>query len=144
VFELRSTAPHPNRNYHKPAAPLFISGIIPLSWINAAQSAGGSSLVVGLYLWHLRGLRKTKTALVVTRKGAMASLNIGRCSLQRGLDRLQEAQLISTNRKSGSALRVTILDVVDVETPTTSPSSKYVSCGEGQAPAGHVGFPTII
>ena len=39
----------------------FIKGPIPLAWITAAAMLPGKSLQVGLALWYLAGLKKTKT-----------------------------------------------------------------------------------
>ena len=103
---------HPYRNYHKgPGAP-FIKGPVPLSWMRRAIAAAGTASDVGLYLWHLKGLRRTHEDLVVTRKGAWDKLGIGRFALARGLTRLETAGLIViTSRGVGKAIRVTISEV---------------------------------
>ena len=63
----------------------FIKGPIPLAWMMAAAMLPGKSLHVGLVLWYLAGLKKTKTfalaiasskdlAWTARRRGAASSL----------------------------------------------------------------------
>jgi len=104
--------PHPNRHYHKMPGKSFLKGPVPLSWLAAALGIGASSSAVGLYLWYLRGLRKTSSDLIVTRKGALAALGIKKDTLRRGLIKLETAALITTTRGRGKAIRVS-LNVTD-------------------------------
>jgi hypothetical protein len=87
----------------------YLSGTIPLPWLVLAHEGGGSALVVGLLLWHLKGIKKTAENLTVTRKVAWERMRINRCALARGLERLENANLITTRRGRGKAIRVTIL-----------------------------------
>ena len=43
------------------ASPPFIKGPIPLAWMKAVAMLPGKSLHVGLALWYLAGVKKTKT-----------------------------------------------------------------------------------
>ena len=114
-------SPHPNRNYPDKAGTLFLKGPIPLSWLRAALEAGSAASAVGQYLWYLRGLRKTTENLVVTRKGAKEIMGISKDILYRGLSRLSEANLITTTRGQGKAIRVTILTVNPKKSQLTVP-----------------------
>lgn len=104
------TPTYPIRYPHKnPTGHYYLSGTVPMIWLVEAGKAGGSAQRVGLLLWHLKGIKKTKENLVVTRKVAWDRLRIGRSSLARGLGRLAAANLITTTRGRGRAIRVTIL-----------------------------------
>lgn len=101
----------------------FLSGIIPLLWLVEAYKIGGSAERVGLLLWHLKGIKKTSKNLVVTRKVAWDRLKIGRGALTRGLDRLVAANLITTTRGRGKAIRVTILSASSTKPQHQEPRS---------------------
>ena len=54
---------HPPR----PVSPVkrrFIAGPIPVSWVCQASKLGVKTLLVGLALWHTKGLRKNNTFIV--------------------------------------------------------------------------------
>ena len=42
----------------------FIAGPIPVSWVCQAKRLGVTALLVGLALWHMKGLRKSNTFIV--------------------------------------------------------------------------------
>ena len=42
----------------------FIAGPIDVSWVVQASRLGVKALLVGLVLWHIKGLRKTDTFIV--------------------------------------------------------------------------------
>jgi len=42
----------------------FIAGPVDVSWVCQASHLGVKALLVGLALWHLKGLRKTDTFIV--------------------------------------------------------------------------------
>jgi hypothetical protein len=39
----------------------FLKGPIPIHWLASTRKASPTALTVGLYLWHLSGLKKKKT-----------------------------------------------------------------------------------
>jgi hypothetical protein len=51
-------------NLREASAP-FIKGPIPLAWMKAVAMLPGKCLHVGLALWYLVGLKKTKTVALV-------------------------------------------------------------------------------
>jgi hypothetical protein len=118
---LQVTPAHPNRHYHKMPGKSFLKGPVPLLWLTASLKAGGSAAAVGLYLWYLRGLRKTSEDLIVTRRGALAALGVKERTLRRGLGKLETAGLVSTTRGRGKAIRVTLLRLEGPPTPATQP-----------------------
>jgi hypothetical protein len=108
----------PNKKFN---GQYYLSGTVLLLWLVEADKAGGSALKVGLLLWHLKGIKKTTENLVVTRKVAWDRLRIGRSALARGLSRLEAANLITTIRGRGKAIRVTILSLRPTEAQPCAP-----------------------
>jgi hypothetical protein len=47
-----------------PVTKRFIAGPIPVSWVCQAKCLGVTALLVGLALWHIKGLRKINTFVV--------------------------------------------------------------------------------
>jgi hypothetical protein len=47
---------------------LFLRGPIPLWWLAAASRLGGKALHIGIYVWHLAGLRDCMRVKVSTSK----------------------------------------------------------------------------
>jgi hypothetical protein len=109
------TPAHPTRNFSQKPTRLFVKGPIPLQWLTTAQKSGGTALAVGILLWHLWGMKDAPGALVVTRKRAKDIMGLGRDALSRGLDRLENAGLVTTTRGRGQAIRVTIRSVSPAE-----------------------------
>jgi hypothetical protein len=106
------TPTRPTRDSHKIfVGQYYLSGVVLLLWLVAADEAGGTAANVGLLLWHLKGIQKTTEKLVVTRKVAWNRLKIERMALTRGLERLEKAGLITTYRGRGKAIRVTIVQI---------------------------------
>ena len=111
---------HPTRSFSQKPIALFLKGPVPLPWLSMAQHAGGTALGVGVFLWHLKGMTGTTENLVVTRKRAKETMGLGRDALSRGLDRLEAAELITTTRGRGKAIRVTILPASPTESDRTA------------------------
>lgn len=72
--------------------------------MRVAMNARGSGLHVGLFLWFLAGLRKSRTVRV-----KLSALPIGRGSADRGLRRLEAVGLVRVTRRRGRWPIVTIL-----------------------------------
>ncbi len=68
----------------------------------------GRALAVGIILWYLAGLKKTKRDISVTKKLA-ESFSIDRKARYRGLKSLKDSGLIAVQRRRGAAPRVDIL-----------------------------------
>jgi hypothetical protein len=86
----------------------YLKGPIPLDWLSAAARLPGKSLHVGLALWFMGGLHKSR---VITLSN-ISSLRFGldRNSKYRALDWLEQANLVAVERKLGRAPLVTILE----------------------------------
>lgn len=90
--------------------------------VESSASTGGSALVVGLLLWYLQGMKKYPDDLVVTRARAKDTFGISKERLYRGLNNLESARLIRTNRGAGRAIRVIIINP-QTETESQQPTS---------------------
>lgn len=84
----------------------FLKGPIPLDWLSAAARLPGKSLHVGIALWFMGGMHKSR----VVPLSNIASLRFGldRNAKYRGLGWLEGAGLITVERKLGRAPNVTI------------------------------------
>ena len=98
----------------------FIAGPIPVSWVCQAGRLGVKTLLVGLALWHIKGLRKSNTFIV-------SNLMLGEWEIQpdaksRALRKLERAGLIRVERRGKRSPKVTILisEVIEQPHPPTS------------------------
>jgi DNA-binding transcriptional ArsR family regulator len=85
----------------------FISGPIHVTWLIQASRLGVKTLLVGLVLWHLRGLRRADTFTVsnlMTREWGVEP-----DAKQRALRKLEKAGLITIERRGKRSPRVTLL-----------------------------------
>ena len=85
----------------------FIAGPMDVSWVVQASRLGVKALLVGLALWHLRGLRKADTFLVSNLM--LRDWGIEPDAKTRALRSLEHAGLISVERRSKRSPRVTLL-----------------------------------
>ena len=86
----------------------FIKGPIPLEWIQAAARLPGRSLHVGLVLWYLAGVRRSRQGPI---SYTVAShFGLSRHAVYRGLAWLEEAGLITVLRKHGRRLGFTLTE----------------------------------
>ena len=125
-------------NLRDASAP-FIKGPIPLVWMKAVAMLPGKSLHVGLALWYLAGVKKTKT--VALGNHLLESFGVDRKTKSRGLRSMERAGLIGVTRRAGCNPIVTLLDapeawfdggvasVADVGTPSR-PARKSASVAE--------------
>ncbi len=82
---------------------------IPLSWIRQATGLPGKASAVGLVLWYLSGVSKSKTV-------KLTRLRLSRFGLlpetgRRGLRVLERAKLVHVERSGNKSPRVTLLAV---------------------------------
>lgn len=68
----------------------------------------GKTLQVGLCIWFLAGLNKSKKNLKLTKKSYNELFNVTRQTLSNSLKRMEEAGLIKLKREEGQAYRVSI------------------------------------
>jgi DNA-binding transcriptional ArsR family regulator len=85
----------------------FIAGPIDVSWVCQASRLGVKALLVGLALWHLKGLRRDNSFLV-------SNLMLQEWGIQpdaktRALRALEKAGLITIDRRGKRSPRVTLI-----------------------------------
>src|SRR5215471_17724012 len=91
----------------RPLRGLFLKGPVPWSWIIVAAGLPGKALIVGLCLWRLAGA--TKKRAIVLGNNDLAPFGVDRAAKSRALAALEDAGLISIERKRGRFPIVTIL-----------------------------------
>ena len=100
----------------------FIMGPIDVAWVRQAAQLGVTTLLVGLALWYLKGLRNANTFIV-------SNLMVGEWNIQpdaksRALRKLEKAGLISIERRGKRSPLVSLVVNVNVTGKTPSdPSS---------------------
>jgi DNA-binding transcriptional ArsR family regulator len=85
----------------------FLKGPVPMSWLAAAARLPGKALAVGIALWRLAGATKSQTILLSTTE--VVPLGVDRNAKSRALRVLEQAGLVSVERRPGRLPRVTIL-----------------------------------
>ena len=121
VLPPKNGRPKPARQKKK-TGERFICGPIPLGWVSAASALPGAALSVGLALWYLAGLTKSRTVKLT---GATLKIfGTERRAAYRALKGLEAAGLVTVKRHPGQAPLVTILDAGEPApqyTPGTRP-----------------------
>jgi hypothetical protein len=84
----------------------FIAGPIDVDWVCQAARLGRTALLVGLALWHLRGLRRTDTFIVSN--VLLADWGVQPDAKRRALLKLERAALITVQRQGKRSPQVTI------------------------------------
>ena len=87
----------------------FLKGPIPMAWLNAAAKLPGKTLNVGIAIWWLAGMAKTKTFKLTGK--ALNQLGVSRDAASDALKRLEENGLILVKRLPGQRSTVEILPV---------------------------------
>jgi hypothetical protein len=85
----------------------FIAGPINVSWIRKASQLGVKALLVGLALWHLRGLRKADTFIVLNLM--LREWGVLPDAKRRALRVLERAGLIKIERRGKRSPQVTLV-----------------------------------
>ena len=85
----------------------FITGPIDVPWVCSASRLGVKALLVGLALWHLKGLRKADTFVVSNLM--VRDWSIEPDAKRRGLRALEMAGLIRVQRRGKRSPLVTIV-----------------------------------
>src|SRR5262245_4654695 len=98
--------PKSRRRRHRP-----MYGPIPCSWWLPATRLPGRSLHVGAVCWMLAGWERSASFELVL--DGWADLGLSRFAVSRGLDTLEQAELVSVARKPGQSPIVTVRDVSD-------------------------------
>lgn len=98
---------------HKRGEP-FLKGPIPLDWLGrAAGLRGKSPVVVALALWFQAGVDKRRTVSLTG--SLLGRFGSKRHSGYRGLVKLEQAGLVSVDRRPGRSPVVTLLDAAETE-----------------------------
>lgn len=84
----------------------FLKGPIPLDWLAVAACLPGRSLHVGVALWLRSGVEKSNRVKLPQK--LMREFGVDRHAVYRGLRHLEDAGLVSVDRRSGRLARVTI------------------------------------
>jgi hypothetical protein len=119
-FSLKGPAPQrlskgPKVSNLRPQSVPFINGPIPLAWMKAAATLPGKCLHVGLALWYLAGLKKTKT--VALGNLVLEGFGVSRKAKGNCLKELERAGLITVESRPGCSPIVTLLDAPEVVKP---------------------------
>ena len=99
-----------NRQQGRRTSPVrgkFIAGPIDVSWLCQASHLGVKALLVGLALWHLKGLRKADTFIVSNLM--VQGWGIQPDAKSRALRALEKAGLIRIERCGKRSPRVTLV-----------------------------------
>jgi DNA-binding transcriptional ArsR family regulator len=96
----RGRQPSPIRNK-------FIAGPIDVSWVCQASRLGVKALLVGLALWHLKGLRRDDSFLVSNLM--LQEWDIQPDAKRRALGALEKAGLIAIERRGKRSPWVTLI-----------------------------------
>jgi hypothetical protein len=111
-FERQPTSGSPSPPRSKPprlkSGGRFLRGPIPLDWLSRAAALPGRSLHVAIAVWFMAGLKKTAVVPVSNITGLQFGLD--RNAKYRALEWLENASLISVERRAGRAPIVTILE----------------------------------
>ena len=94
----------------------FIKGPIDVAWVRQAAQLGVTALLVGLALWHLKGLRSANTFIV-------SNLMVREWGIQpdaktRALRKLEKAGLISIERRGKRSPLVSLIINVNATVDT--------------------------
>ena len=92
----------------------FLRGPIPWDWLCAVATLPGKALHVGLVLWHVAGLKKSREVKLERRH--LNSFGVGRKAVYAGLEAMEDRGLIGLKKKLGNRAVVTILDRADDDT----------------------------
>ena len=95
----------------------FIAGPIQVSWVCQASKLGVKTLLVGLALWHIKGLRKSNTFIVSNLM--LRDWGIQADAKGRALRKLERAGLLAVERQGKRSPQVT-LTVQDSPSPATT------------------------
>ena len=85
----------------------FIAGPVDVAWICEASRLGVKALLVGLALWHIRGLRKTDTFIVSNLM--VQDWGIEPDAKSRALRALEKAGLLTIARRGKRSPQVTLM-----------------------------------
>jgi DNA-binding transcriptional ArsR family regulator len=100
------SGPGPGRQ-PAPIRDKFIAGPIDVSWVCQASCLGVKALLVGLALWHVKGLRRSNSFIFSNLM--VEEWKIGPDAKHRALRKLEQAGLITVERQGKRSPRVTLV-----------------------------------
>lgn len=87
-------------------------GPVPLNWLQRAMELGSASLSVGIILWYVHGLKKSKPFKMAIQDLAKL-INCSWPTAFRGLKKLENRGLISIKRQIGAKHTITIEEIIE-------------------------------
>lgn len=90
----------------------YLRGPVPLEWLGKASTLPGKALAVALMVWYWRGLTGETTVKICPE--SLPAFKLSRFAVQRGLQALESAGLITVQRHRGRCPVVT-LTAIDVK-----------------------------
>jgi DNA-binding transcriptional ArsR family regulator len=93
----------------------FISGPVDVSWVCQASRLGVKALLVGLALWHIKGLRRADTFIVSNLM--LQEWGVRPDAKSRALRALERAGLIRVERRGKRSPRVALIVRAPVREP---------------------------
>jgi len=95
----------------------FIKGPIDIAWVCQAAQLGRTALLVGLGLWHLKGLRRADT-FIVSNLMVAGKWGVQPDAKSRALRKLEKAGLVRIERRGKRSPLVSLVLNVNVATYT--------------------------
>jgi hypothetical protein len=87
----------------------YLTGPIPMTWIQEATRLSGRTWQVASALWFVGIRSRTKSATVTLTEKTRRRFHLTECAVKRGLKQLADAGLVIVERQSGRRSIVTIL-----------------------------------
>lgn len=109
--KLQGEKPKPRSAKGRPKIGKVFLARVDMEWLSRAAALKGKALHVGIALWYLSGLKKSRTVRLTTKVRNM--LSIDRHAGYRALNALEDAGLVTVERHNGRLPVVQIIDVVE-------------------------------
>ena len=103
---------HPKKPPRHRGGEKFLKGPVPLPWLARAARLPGRSLDLGVALWFLAGLKRTR--MVSLSNSVLAQFGVDRYAKYRALNWLERDGLVVVERHPGRNPVVTLLEAVKV------------------------------
>jgi len=103
----RSQGVDRRRRRGSPVQGKFIAGPVDVVWLLQARRLGVTALLVGLALWHIKGLRRTDTFIVSN--VVLQEWDIEPDAKRRALRALERAGLVKIERRGKRSPQVTLV-----------------------------------
>jgi hypothetical protein len=121
--EVETESPVPSNVYTPPTEKRFLKGPIPFTWLIPATRLPGKALHLGIYIWHMAGVRKSHV-VGINLSLVSALFHTSRRTMHRAACALEKATLIKIRRTPGRKLSVEILGEHHGSNKSTDTTSK--------------------